>query len=216
MRNKFSLIVFDWDGTLIDSINWIAHCIQYAAEQCGFPIPEKQTAKNIIGLSIENAFETLFPGVQVGLRNQLIEHYQTVYKSQEMTREHFFDGVYDMLLALKVSGYQLAVATGKTRKGLAHALRSTRTEQLFDITRCADETASKPAPQMLLEILNFCRVSSDEALMVGDTVFDLQMANSANMCSVAVTCGAHPEQLLKQHNPLRCLTQPVELLNMLI
>lgn len=215
MKNRFDVIVFDWDGTLVDSIDWIASCLQLAAEQCAYPVPEKQAAKDVIGLSLDKAIQTLFPDAELAIQAKLIDCYQTAYKTQEMGREHFFDGVYDMLLSLKASGYQLAVATGKTRAGLNRVLQTTETEDLFDITRCADETASKPAPQMLLEILSFCDSLSERALMVGDTIFDLQMALNANMASVAVACGAHSEILLREYQPLLCLKQPVELLNLL-
>ena len=215
MKNRFDVIVFDWDGTLVNSIDWIARCLQQAAEQCHYPVPERQAAKDVIGLSIDKAIQTLFPEAQPALQAKLINCYQTAYKTQEMGREHFFDGVYDMLISLKASGYRLAVATGKTRAGLNRALQATDTQDLFDITRCADETASKPAPKMLLEILSFCNSLSERALMVGDTIFDLEMAFNADMASIAVACGAHPETLLREYQPLMCLKQPVELLNLL-
>lgn len=215
MKNRFEIIIFDWDGTLIDSIDWIASCLQLAAEQCHCPVPSKQAAKNVIGLSLEIAVQTLFPEAEPLLQTQLIARYQAVYKSQAITRDQFFEGVYEMLLLLKQSGYRLAVATGKTRAALDGALKSTDTGDLFDFTRSADETASKPSPQMLLEILADCNSVNERALMVGDTVYDLQMARNAEIPAIAVACGAHPEQLLRQYHPLMCLQQPAELLNML-
>ncbi len=216
MRNRFDLIIFDWDGTLINSIDWIANCLQLAAAECNCPIPERQAAKDVIGLSIDHAIASLFPEAELVLQERLIAVYQDLYKTQELGREHFFDGVYEMLLALKAADYQLAVATGKTRAGLARVLKSTHTEDLFEITRCADETASKPSPKMLQEILAHCNCRSDRALMVGDTIFDLQMATKAKMQAVALTCGAHPEYLLREYQPLLCLQQPAELLKLLI
>ncbi len=216
MKDRFDLIVFDWDGTLINSIDWIASCLQRAAECCGCSVPDNQAAKNVIGLSIEQATYTLFPKADADLQQQLIRAYQEFYKAQEIGREHFFEGVYDMLLSLKQAGYFLAVATGKNRSALEQVLKTTATQDLFDITRCADETASKPAPKMLLEILEYCHIHSDRALMVGDTIFDLQMAQRAKMQAIAVACGAHPEQVLREYQPLLCLQQPAQLLNLLI
>lgn len=212
MNNRFDLIIFDWDGTLINSIDWIASCLQLAAEQCQLPIPANQAAKNVIGLSIEQAMLSLFPDAGPDLLTQLVTCYQTAYLSATIDRRHFFNGVYDMLTTLKASGYRLAVATGKTRKGLQQVLATTQTEHLFDITRCADETASKPSPLMLQEILSHCRCPLDRALMVGDSTFDLEMAHNANIAAVAVTCGAHTEDALQNYQPLLCLQQPAELL----
>lgn len=215
MKNRFDLIIFDWDGTLINSIDWIAGCIQRAAVRCDFAVPEYQSAKDVIGLSIERAMQALFPDADEHTKNQLVAGYAEEYFSKQIDRDDFFPGVYDMLLQLQHSGYQLAVATGKTRQGLAEALRATATEELFCITRCADETASKPHPKMLQEIIEYTGIAPERALMVGDSIHDLQMALNAQISSIAVTCGAHSEDVLQQYNPLRCLSQPVELLNII-
>jgi phosphoglycolate phosphatase len=215
MKNRFDVIVFDWDGTLINSIDWIASCLQVAAEQCQLPKPATQAAKNVIGLSIEKAMLSLFPDVDQLLLKQLVACYQTAYMSETIGREHFFPGVYAMLVTLKQAGYRLAVATGKTRAGLQQVLQTTQSEALFDITRCADETASKPAPLMLQEILDYCHCRSERALMVGDSTYDLQMARNANMAAIAVACGAHSLAELQQYQPLLCLQQPAELLTLI-
>jgi phosphoglycolate phosphatase len=215
MKNRFDVIIFDWDGTLINSIDWIATCLQLAAERCQLPKPATQAAKNVIGLSIENAMLSLFPDADQNLLEQLVSHYQAAYFSEPIGREHFFLGVYDMLVTLKASGYQLAVATGKTRAGLRKVLASTQTEDLFAITRCSDETASKPSPLMLQEILSHCCCPTERALMVGDSTFDLEMARNANMAAIAVTCGAHPHDVLQNYQPLCCLQQPAELLTLI-
>ncbi len=212
MNNRFDVIVFDWDGTLINSIDWITSCLQWAAEQCLLPKPEAQVAKSTIGLSIDRAMLSLFPDADEKLLLTLVSLYHQAYQSKPLGREHFFPGVYDMLATLKQSGYKLAVATGKTRKELHKVLQATQTEALFEITRAADESASKPSPQMLHEILAHCDCPIERALMVGDSIFDLEMARNANMAVVAVTCGAHPEDVLKQYQPLLCLQQPTELL----
>lgn len=206
------MIIFDWDGTLFNSIDWIVRCLQKSAERCHFPIPERNAAKEVIGLSIDQAFGTLFPEADAQTWKRLIEFYNMEYRLRELGRDDLFPGVYDMLVQLKDTGYRLAVATGKTRVGLDRALQATGTKELFYITRCADETASKPDPSMLKDIIRYADISPERALMVGDTVHDLQMAENAQISSVAVACGAHPESLLQQYRPLQCLQQPTELL----
>jgi phosphoglycolate phosphatase len=213
MKNRFDLIIFDWDGTLINSIDLITHSLQQAALAYGYPIPEAQAAKDVIGLSIENAVLTLFPEADELSQKQLANSYRNHYSSKQLDRDDLFPGVYDMLVHLKQTGYQLAVATGKTRSGLQAALSGTGTEDLFCMTRCADETASKPDPKMLLEIIEYTQTSHDRCLMVGDSVFDLQMALNIPISAIAVTCGAQSAELLQQYQPLLCLEQPTELLN---
>jgi phosphoglycolate phosphatase len=213
MKNRFDLIIFDWDGTLINSIDLITHSLQQAALAYGYPIPEAQAAKDVIGLSIENAVLTLFPEADELSQKQLANSYRNHYSSKQLDRDDLFPGVYDMLVHLKQAGYQLAVATGKTRSGLQAALSGTGTGDLFCMTRCADETASKPDPKMLLEIIEYTQTSHDRCLMVGDSVFDLQMALNIPISAIAVTCGAQSAELLQQYQPLLCLEQPTELLN---
>jgi phosphoglycolate phosphatase len=215
MKNRFDLIIFDWDGTLADSIDWITHCLQHAAEQCGIAIPEAQAAKDIIGLSLNKAMQTLFPEIDQQTQMQLVACYSQRYNSKQMSREDLFPGVYDMLVQLNKSGYQLAVATGKTRVGLQKALQATETEELFCITRCADETASKPDPRMLHEIIQHTHTAKDRTLMVGDSIHDLQMAINAPISAIGVSCGAHSAESLQQYNPLLCLQQSTELLNII-
>ena len=215
MNNRFDLIIFDWDGTLINSIDWIVNCLQTAAEQCGCEIPKPQAARDVIGLSIRNACDELFPGVDQETLTRLTGCYQQAYSSRHLGRDDLFPGVYPMLVELKQTGYQLAVATGKTRTGLQQALQATDTEALFCITRCSDETASKPDPRMLHEIIRHTDIANERCLMVGDSIHDLQMAINAQISSIAVSCGAHPENILQQYNPLLCLQQPAELLNII-
>jgi phosphoglycolate phosphatase len=213
MKNRFDLIIFDWDGTLVNSIDWISHCLINAAKQCNLPCPELQAAKDVIGLSIKNAMHTLFPDAQEQTLERLINYYSQEYHSKEINKADLFPGVYDMLVQLKQAGFQLAVATGKNRNGLQKALHATETEALFCATRCADETASKPHPRMLKEIMAHTQIASQRTLMVGDSIHDLQMAANAHTSFVAVSCGAHSEDYLRQHNPLLCLQQPAQLLD---
>lgn len=215
MKNRFDLIIFDWDGTLANTIGWIVSCLQNAAIMCHCPVPEEQAAKDVIGLSIENVVNTLFSDIDSATRKQLANNYGQLFFSRRFSREDLFTGVYNMLTELKQSGYQLAVATGKGRAGLQRALKDTGTEALFCITRCADETASKPNPAMLQEILANTEVPASRALMVGDSVHDLQMAVNARISSVGVSCGAHNIEVLQQYKPLMCLSQTSHLLNLL-
>ncbi len=213
MKQRFDLIIFDWDGTLMDSIDWISLCLQNAGKDYHCAIPETQATKNVIGLSASKAIEQLYPDADSALQSQLVERYRTHYLSRRLNPKDLFPGVKDMLKQLKADGYQLAVATGKTRHGLQEALKATETEDLFCITRCADETASKPDPKMLYDIIEHTQISKHRSLMVGDSVFDLQMAQNAQIPSIAVTCGAQAAELLQPFKPLLCLQQPTELLN---
>jgi phosphoglycolate phosphatase len=215
MKQRFDLIIFDWDGTLINSIDWIAQCLQQAAIDCYCSMPETQAAKNVIGLSINKAMHTLFPEVDEQTLNQLIASYSQHYFSKAISPHDLFPGVYDMLTQFKDQGYQLAVATGKTRAGLTEALQATGTEHLFCVTRCADETASKPDPKMLHEIISQTQTAKERVLMIGDSIYDLQMAINASISSIAVTCGANSAASLLAYQPLLCLEQPTELLNII-
>jgi phosphoglycolate phosphatase len=215
MKNRFDLIIFDWDGTLINSIDWITHCLQNAAVQCNCSIPESQAAKDVIGLSINKAMQTLFPEADEQTQAQLVTCYSQNYFSKRISQDDLFPGVYEMLVQLNEAGYQLAVATGKNRVGLQEALQATGTKELFCITRCSDETASKPDPKMLREIIQHTNAAKERALMVGDSIHDLQMALNAHISAIAVSCGAHSEEFLQQYNPLLCLRQPTELLNII-
>lgn len=215
MKKRFDLIIFDWDGTLINSIDWIVSCLQKAAERCDCPIPTQQQARDVIGLSIGNAVRTLFPGTDEMTQARLVKCYSDAYSSWEIGRDDLFSGVYEMLVQLKNDGYHLAVATGKSRAGLQRALQATGTEALFCITRCADETASKPDPKMVTEIIRHVDAANERTLMIGDSIHDLQMAKNAQISSIAVACGAHSEHLLQQYLPLTCLQHPAELLNII-
>ncbi len=213
MKKKFDLIVFDWDGTLINTIDWIVYCLQVAGEKHGCIKPEPQTAKDVIGLCIDNAVTTLYPSAGAETQKRIVESYSQTYFSKQLSQKDFFPGVYEMLLQLKDSGYQLAVATGKTRIGLTQALAATNTSNLFDVTRCADETASKPDPLMLFEIMDHTRTTPARTLLVGDSIHDMQMACNAGIASIGVTCGANDETSLQKFEPLLCVQEPTELLN---
>jgi phosphoglycolate phosphatase len=211
MKNRFDLIIFDWDGTLVNSIDWIVGCIQNAAAECDCKIPKDQETRDIIGLSIKKAMQKLFPGIDDVTQKRLVKRYSELFFSKKIARSDLFDGVYPMLEDLKKSGYQLAVATGKNRAGLDKALLGTQTVDLFEVTKCADETMSKPDPAMLNEIVDHLGVRKERSVMVGDSIHDLQMAANAEIASIGVACGAHSAATLEQYNPLRCLQRTQEL-----
>jgi phosphoglycolate phosphatase len=215
MKDRFDLLIFDWDGTLVDSIDWIVHCVQTAAKNSGCTIPEPQAAKDIIGLSIQEAINTLFPDVDSDIQKQMVACYSETFFSKQTTAQDLFTGVEDMLIELKRAGYQLAVATGKTRSGLDKVLKSTGLADFFAITRCADETASKPHPLMLEQIMAHTGVLPERTLMIGDSIHDLQMAQNAQIASIGVTCGAHSAEILQHYQPLFCLEQTTELLELI-
>ncbi len=212
MKNRFDLLIFDWDGTLIDSIDWIARCLQNAANDTRHEIPDYQAAKDVIGLSIERAIEALYSDANADEVLDLVRRYESAYFSKKISRDDLFSGVYEMLEALKQKGFKLAVATGKTREGLDEALSATNTLDLFCLTRCADETQSKPHPQMLEEIMARTQILRERTLMIGDSTHDLQMALNAGIASIGVTSGAHDSEQLKNYLPLHCFLQSTELL----
>lgn len=213
MRNRFELIIFDWDGTLIDSIDWIARCLQNTAENTRHAKPNYQAAKDVIGLSIERAIEALYPEAQANEVTELVNRYESAYFSKALSRDDLFEGVYEMLETFNNQGLKLAIATGKTREGLDEALEATQTRELFCVTRCADETQSKPHPLMLEEIMNYTGISPERTLMVGDSTHDLQMALNAQISSIGVASGAHSLEELEKYAPLRCFMKPTQLLS---
>ena len=213
MKNRFEVIIFDWDGTLIDSVDWIVHCIHQAAAHYQCTIPSIQATKDIIGLSIENAVNQLFPDVDAETKHHLTTHYSQHFFAKEITVNDLFPGVYEMLQALTTKGYRLAIATGKRSSGLAQAVEATGVGHFFASSRCSDQTASKPDPLMLNEIIAELGVEKQRTLMVGDSIHDLQMALNAGIASVAVSCGANDAKTLQKYQPLMCLSYPTDLLN---
>ncbi|MCK5121408.1 MAG: HAD-IIIA family hydrolase, partial [Methylococcales bacterium] len=199
MKNEFDLIIFDWDGTLADSVDWIVHCLKVAADQQGLVVPEDQAIKNIIGLSIQNALAELFPKIKGQAQEQFIACYSQVFFAKTITENDLFLGVNEMLRQLRGQGYKLAVATGKGRSGLDKAMQGVGLLDFFDATRCANETASKPNPLMLEEIVTEMQVSKERVVFVGDSNHDLQMAENAGVAAIAVLCGANSKAQLSPY-----------------
>ncbi|MBY0570334.1 MAG: HAD-IIIA family hydrolase [Burkholderiaceae bacterium] len=209
-KKQFDFIVFDWDGTLMDSTATIVKCIQAAAKDLGLPIPGDHSAAYVIGLSLLEAMKAAVPDVDPKYYPRMVERYRYHYllKDHELP---LFDGVRDMLNELSQDGYFLAVATGKSRVGLSRALHTAELTSLFDATRCSDETFSKPHPAMLQELTRELGQDMQRTLMVGDTTHDLQMANNAGAAAVAVEYGAHDAHLLSGFNPLYSVKTVAEL-----
>jgi phosphoglycolate phosphatase len=200
-RKKFDLIVFDWDGTLMDSTAAIVACIQAAAQDLGLPMPEEKLASYVIGLSLQGAMETVLPDLQPKYYPYMVERYRHHYLSRDRGLT-LFDGVREMLADLSQQGYFLAVATGKSRVGLNRSLHDVNLLSVFDATRCADETFSKPHPAMLQEITRELGQDIKRTVMIGDTTHDLQMAINAGAAGVAVHYGAHTRAELATLEPL--------------
>lgn len=200
-RRQFDLIVFDWDGTLMDSTATIVKCIQDSARDLGLPVPDKRAASYVIGLGLQDAMEAALPDLDPQYYPKMVERYRHHYLSQDNDLT-LFDGVPAMLDELAQAGYFLAVATGKSRVGLNRAMNASKLLSVFDATRCADETFSKPHPAMLQELTRELGQDIKRTLMIGDTTHDLQMAINAGASGVAVHYGAHSSSELAALNPL--------------
>lgn len=205
MARKYDLIIFDWDGTLMDSEAKIVRCFREAAKDAGAPFPGDAAVSNIIGLGLMEAVEAIFPDIDNNMRDAVLEGYRDHFLIHDQTAMPFFPDVAEGLEALTQSGYQMAVATGKARRGLSRVLDNSPLESYFQVTRCADETRSKPHPLMLEEILLETGVPPQRAIMVGDTTYDLEMANNAGIDSLAVSYGVHPCERLTQYTSNACM-----------
>ncbi|MEO0318697.1 MAG: hypothetical protein RL404_2374 [Pseudomonadota bacterium] len=200
-RKQFDMIVFDWDGTLMDSTSAIIAAMQSAARDLGLPEPDKKSASYVIGLGLQDALQAVLPDLDPVHYPRMVERYRYHYLSrdQELT---LFDGAREMLEDLASQSYFLAVATGKSRVGLNRALATSGLTSLFDATRCADETFSKPNPAMLLELTRELGQDMRRTVMIGDTTHDLLMASNAGAAAISVNYGAHPAHELAAHSPL--------------
>lgn len=201
MPKRFDLIVFDWDGTLADSTSMIVDCIRLASAETGLPVPEKSVARNVIGLGLKEAIGGLFGDLSPEQYQELTARYRSHYFQRD-EGTMLYDGVFDAIAELNEQGFMLAIATGKGRNGLNQSLQLSGLADYFHATRCVDECYSKPHPQMLLELMDELGAAPEQTLMIGDTTFDLQMAQNANAASLAVSYGAHPLQQLLMYDPL--------------
>jgi phosphoglycolate phosphatase len=210
MPRRFELLVFDWDGTLMDSAAAIIASIQLSCQDLGLPVPERERAAHVIGLGLKDALSYAVPELPPGDYGKLSERYRYHYLARDPDIE-LFPGMREMLIELKQQGHVLAVATGKSRVGLNRVLDATQLKQYFDASRCADETHSKPHPAMLQELMQELCIAPEATLMIGDTGHDLQMAVSAGVAALAVSYGAHPRDSLMAFNPLACIDAPHDL-----
>jgi len=210
MARRFDLIVFDWDGTLMDSAGVIVSCIRQAAVDCGLAPPPEAACRQIIGLGLTEALSQLFPTLNLDAHPHLVARYRYHYLGRDGDIP-LFPGAAALVRRLRANGYLLGVATGKSRQGLERVLRHTALSPCFHATRCADECFSKPHPQMLEELMDELGVTPSRPLMVGDTSHDLLMARNAGVAALAVSYGAHKKEDLVAQAPLACVDSVEEL-----
>ncbi len=235
-QRKYDLVIFDWDGTLMDSIGKIIVCIGNMARALALPVPAETDIRNVIGLSMTQALQVLFPegltsgqpinaaasATQENAAQALVgtddcyikmrAEFKTQYLHLDTTPTPIFNQAPQLLESLSTAGYQLAVATGKARAGLVRVWEQSGLGHYFIASRCADEAQSKPHPEMILSLLQELGVQPDRALMVGDSLLDLTMAANAGIDAVGVTYGAHNEAMLLQANPIALIDSPEKLL----
>ena len=207
---RYALIVFDWDGTLIDSAATIVECIQSAARDLDLPVPEQERASHVIGLGLRDALHHAVPSLMPERYLDFAERYGRHFLAREDAMQPF-PGVHELLDRLSQRGHRLAIATGKSRRGLDRALHASGLAGQFAASRCADETHSKPDPAMLIELMRELASVAAESLMIGDTTHDLEMARNAGVDALAVTYGAHPAASLQALAPQRCVASVGEL-----
>lgn len=210
MSKRFELLVFDWDGTLMDSTAVIAASLQAACRDLGLPVPSDESARHIIGLGLHDAMAHVLPDVDPVEYPRIVERYGSHFRQADPATP-LFPGAEEALRALRAEGYLLAVATGKSRRGLDRALAKTGLQAVFHATRCGEEAGSKPNPAMLHALIDALGASAPTTLMIGDTTHDLQMAINAGVAGVAAAYGAHPRAQLAALNPLACVDLPQEL-----
>ena len=204
MPQNYDLIVFDWDGTLMDSPGVIVSSIQNACVDIGLAAPSEKACRHIIGLGLQEALMQLLPELPEQDYPRLVDRYRHHYLAQDADIP-LFQGAEQLVKDLHGAGYLLGVATGKSRVGLDRVLQHTGLGGYFHATRCADECFSKPHPEMLERIMDELGMTRSRTLMIGDTSHDLQMASNAGVASLAVSFGAHTRDDLLAHGPLACL-----------
>lgn len=202
---SFRLLVFDWDGTLMDSLDKIINCMQAAALDVGCECPLREEVRDIIGLGLMEAIVQLFPTLEPATQECLANCYRQHFLRENTTPSPLFPEVREVLQHLTGQGYLLGVATGKSRRGLNQSLVTSGLQDYFQATRCADETFSKPHPEMLLQLMDELGVRPAETLMIGDTEYDMEMAGNAGAYALGVSYGVHPCDRLSKHLALGCL-----------
>lgn len=211
MKYSKQLLIFDWDGTLMDSQARIVNCLRTTIEDLGKEERNHEQLSNVIGLGFREALLSLYPDDSDDFHEGFIDRYRHYFLSEDDTPSVLFEGVLTMLEDLHKQGYFLAIATGKGRYGLDMSIKENNLEHLFHGSRCADETRSKPHPQMLEELMDYFGVDVEQTMMIGDTEYDLQMANNAKVHGVGVSYGVHTEQRIRECNPVACVSSTQDL-----
>jgi phosphoglycolate phosphatase len=210
MPKRFDLLVFDWDGTLMDSAEAIVEALQSACHDLELPVPTDDNARYIIGMSLHDALSHVLPGVDPAQHPLVAERYRHHFLSRD-SGTTLFPGAAELIKELHGKGFLLAIATGKSRRGLKRSLEATGLAGHFHATRCADEGFCKPHPGMLTELIALTRASKERTLMIGDTSHDMAMAQSADVARLGVAYGAHVRQALIAYEPLACVDAISEL-----
>lgn len=210
MGKRYDLIVFDWDGTVMDSTGVIAGSIQAACRDLGLPEPSDADARHVIGLGLAQALRHAVPSAPESMYEPLAERYRFHFLSQDQDIP-LYPGARETIEELHGAGYWLGIATGKSRAGLERVLDSSGLKGYFHVTRTADQTFSKPNPAMLIELMDELAVAAERTLMIGDTTHDVQLAHNAGVDAVAVGHGAHPPEQLQELGPLALVADFAEL-----
>ena len=205
---RFELLVFDWDGTLSDSTGAIVACLQQACVDLNLPVPDPERARYVIGLGLEDSLAFIAPGLARGDYGRLADRYRVHYLKQTTA---LYPGTEALLIELIERGHRLAIATGKSHRGLERSLADLGIARYFSAWRCADQCAPKPAPEMLTELRDEFDVDVARMLMIGDTTHDLQMAANAEVAALAICHGAHRRETLEAMRPLACVSGTEEL-----
>jgi phosphoglycolate phosphatase len=214
MAKRFDLLIFDWDGTLMDSAAHIAAALQAAFRDLALPVPSTEASRHVIGLGLEDAMMYLNPGLDRHRYQEIADRYRVHFLAGDQN-VGLFPAVAEGIPALNQDGYLMAVATGKSRRGLDRSLLASGLVPYFHASRCADEGFPKPHPEMLQVIMEMLGATSDRTLMIGDTTHDLQMAQNAGVAAVAVAYGAHLPGDLESMNPLGCVNSFEQLMQWL-
>lgn len=211
VSTPMKVAIFDWDGTVVDSVEHITDCLHFASTHIGFPALAREQYRNIIGLGLVEALRSLYPQITPDQMQDMRQAYSHHFMSTSASHQRAFQGIPELLRSLKEAGIYCAVATGKSRKGLDLALDASGLSDHFDLTRCADETRSKPDPAMLQEILTEFDLPAHSAVMIGDTSYDMEMAQRISMPAIGVKWGVHPPQTLAAYSPAAIVDSADEL-----
>ncbi|GLX76754.1 haloacid dehalogenase [Thalassotalea insulae] len=214
--HHYKLVIFDWDGTVMDSVARIVSSMQSAAKDLALEIPSAEQVREIIGLSLPKAAEILFPKLTAAIGESLHQRYKVQYKALDTTPTPLFDNAINLLEQLRQQDKLLAVATGKGRDGLERVWQMTDTKHYFHSSRCGYECQSKPHPEMLEQILAELNVRPEEAVMIGDTRHDMAMAKNANVDRIGVTYGVDDKITLAQYQPKAIVDSLFELQDLLL